>query len=146
MEYEKPKRNRNVRLFLLGFNNYNLNVYFLLHMVFGNNGKIDKVMVGAVLHVVRMSFWAIMALSDMYLFDGVVVMESCNATDDKDNLAVLLVLVESGRSTRAEGRVHYFYFVINIVAGVESSFATFEIHLMDFWDSIEIYNHNVFII
>lgn len=56
-----------------------------------HHGKINHIVVGEVFHVVAMTHGAIMALSGMALFHGVVVMERQRAANDEDHLRVALV-------------------------------------------------------
>ena len=62
-------------------------------MVFRYDGQVDEVMVGEVLHIVRVAFGAVMALADPYRFRDAVVVECGHTTDDEYNLAVALMLV-----------------------------------------------------
>jgi hypothetical protein len=52
------------------------------------HGKVDQVVIGQILHVVTMSLGAIMALTGAALLHMTIVMESSDAADDEDNLAV----------------------------------------------------------
>ena len=52
-------------------------------------------MVSQVLHVVTMSLGTIMALTGTALFHLTIIVESSNATDDEDDLAVAFMNVQT---------------------------------------------------
>ena len=60
-------------------------------MMLWNDGKIYQVVVGKILHVMRMAHWAIMYLTLTYLFHGIIIMESSSATHHIDNLTIALM-------------------------------------------------------
>lgn len=67
----------------------------MLSMVLGNYGKIDKVMVGEIFHVMGMTFGTVMALPHPCDLNLVVVVEGSLATDDEDYLAIALMGMKS---------------------------------------------------
>lgn len=60
-----------------------------------HHGKVDQVVVSQILHVVTMSLGAIMALPGAALLYMIIVVESSDAADDEDNLAVAFMDMQS---------------------------------------------------
>ena len=59
------------------------------------HGKVDQVVVSQILHVVTMSLGAIMALPSAALLYMIIVVESSDAADNKNYLAVAFMDMQS---------------------------------------------------
>ncbi len=113
-----------------------------LFIVLRNDGEIKQVVVSQIFHIVRVALGAIVALAGTYNFNFAVIVKSSFATDDKDDFAVAYMSMQARRGTWSEGRVHYLYVVICVVAAIQGAFATLEVHSADFLNFFKVYYHN----
>ena len=113
-----------------------------LSLVLRHHGKINHIVVGEVFHVVVMTHGAIMTLSGMALFYGVVVMESQRAANDEDHLRIALVDMQAARSAWTERGVHYLNVVVHVVACVQMTLTALEAREMSLGNLLEIYYHD----
>ena len=83
----------------------------------------------------------VVALPGAALLYGIIIVERQGTTDDKDDLRVAGMCMQAARCPRTEGRIHNLHMVVDIVARVEMTFATFEARQMSLWDLLKIYDH-----
>lgn len=94
----------------------------------GNDGEIDDVLSGEVLHVVAMTSRTIVNLPSLDGLNLVVVVESERTAEHQDYLTVVFMQMRASRCARTKDAVHDLAVAVGIVLRHQLAYPTLETH------------------